>query len=158
MLNKLDATDIRILKFLQDNARLTNKELGEKLHKSASTIGERIKRLEDEGYIKKYAAILDPQKINCGLMAFTHVKIRDHSKESLSHFENEIIKFPQVLDCYHMSGQYDFILRVAVADLNAYHEFLMNHLFETIPMGSVQSTFVMKEAKGMSAFPVEIGK
>ncbi|EHQ25155.1 Lrp/AsnC family transcriptional regulator [Mucilaginibacter paludis] len=154
MLNALDSTDIRILQLLQENARLTNKEIGEKLHKTASPINDRIRKLQDQGYIKKYVAVLDRKKIGRGLMAFTHVQLRDHNRESLNHFESEIIKFPEVLECYHMSGQYDFILRVAVKDLDAYHEFLMNHIFETIPMGSVQSTFVMKEAKAETAFQI----
>jgi len=155
MLSRLDSTDIRLLKLLQENARLTNKELGEKLHKSASTISERIRRMQEEGYIRKYVAILDHKMIDRELMGFTHVQLRDHSKETLIHFEKEIIKFPEVLECYHMSGQYDFILRVAVKDLRAYHDFLMNHLFETVPMGSIQSTFVMREAKVETAFPIE---
>lgn len=155
MLNLLDPTDIRILQLLQDNARLTNKQIGEKLHKTASPINDRIRKLQEQGYIKKYVAVLDRKKIGRGLMAFTHVQLRDHSRESLSHFESEIIKFPEVLECYHMSGQYDFILRVAVKDLDAYHEFLMSHIFETIPMGSVLSTFVMKEAKAETAFPIK---
>jgi Lrp/AsnC family leucine-responsive transcriptional regulator len=154
MLNKLDPTDIGILQILQNNARLTNKEIGEKLHKSASAINERIRRMQEQGYIKKYVAVLDHKKIDRGLIAFTHVQLRDHSKETLNYFESEIVKLPEVLECYHMSGQYDFILRVAVKDLDAYHQFLMNHLFETVPLGSLQSTFVMKEAKSEMAYPI----
>lgn len=154
MLDKLDAVDIHILQILQDNARLTNKEIGEKLHKSASAINDRIRRMQDKGYIKKYVAVLDHKKIDRGLIAFTHVQLRDHSKETLNYFESEIIKLPEVLECYHMSGQYDFILRVAVKDLDAYHLFLMNHLFETVPLGSLLSTFVMREAKSETAYPI----
>jgi Lrp/AsnC family leucine-responsive transcriptional regulator len=154
MLDRLDATDIRILQILQDNARLTNKEIGEKLFKSASTINDRIRRMTDKGYIKKYVAVLDHKKIDRGLTAFTHVQLRDHSKENLLYFEQEVIKAPEVLECYHMSGQYDFILRVAVKDLDAYHLFLMNKLFGTAQIGSIQSTFVMREAKAEMASPI----
>jgi Lrp/AsnC family leucine-responsive transcriptional regulator len=154
MLDKLDQTDISILQILQDNARLTNKEIGEKLFKSASTINDRIRRMQDKGYIKKYVAVLDPKMIGRGFTAFTHVHLKDHSKEIINHFESEIVKLLEVLECYHMSGQYDFILRVAVKDLDAYHIFLMNNLFEKFSIGSIESTFVMREAKAEMAAPI----
>lgn len=154
MLDKLDLIDIRILQLLQENARMTNKEIGEKLYKSASTINDRIRRMQEKGYIKKYVAVLDPQMIGRGLTAFTHVHLKDHSKEIIYHFEEEIVKLPEVLECYHMSGQYDFILKVAVSDLAAYHIFLMNNLFEKFAIGSIESTFVMREAKAEMAAPL----
>ena len=154
MLEKLDQTDIKILQILQENARLTNKEIGERLYKSASTINDRIRRMQEKGYIKKYVAVLDPAMIDRALTAFTHVKLKVHSKEHILHFEQEIIKFPEVLECYHMSGDYDFIIRIAVRDLNAYHQFLMNHLFDSIDIASIQSTFVMREAKMVMPSPI----
>lgn len=156
MLSTLDETDIRILKLLQENARLTTREIADKLNKTATPVFRRIKRLEDEGFIKKYVAILDPGKIERSLIAITHVHLKDHSKDSLLGFESEIIRLPEVLECYHMSGEYDFILRVAVKDLEAYHDFLMNRLFGIMSVGSVQSTFVMKECKHESAFPINL--
>ena len=158
MFSNLDETDIRILQLLQENARLTNKEIADKLYKTATPIFRRIKRLEDEGYIKNYVAILDNHKIDRGLMAFTLVQLKDHSKEGLNHFEQEIIQHPEVLDCYHMSGVYDFILRVAVKDLETYHSFLMNKLFTIMSLGTIQSSFVMKESKHETAFPIGLGK
>lgn len=154
MLANLDPIDIRILQLLQENGRLFNKEIGEKLHKSPSSINDRVRRLQDQGYIKKYAAVLDHALIDRGFMAFTHVQLKDHSKQTLGNFEQAIIKLPEVLECYHMSGEYDFILRVAVRDLKVYHDFLMTKLFEIMGVGSVQSTFVMKEAKAEMAFPI----
>lgn len=158
MLNRLDHTDIRILELLQQNARLTNKEIGEKLGKSPTPIYERVKRLQEQGYIKGYVAILDHKKIDRGLMAFTHVQVKDHSHDSLSQFIQEIIKFEEVLECYQMSGEYDFILKVALKDLETYHDFLMNKLFKVVPLGSVQSTFVLKEAKRETSFPISATK
>ena len=154
MLDRLDQTDIRILQILQDNARLTNKEIGEMLYKSASTINDRIRRMQVQGYIKKYVAVLDPKMIGRGFVAFTHVHLKDHSKQIIYHFEEEIVKLPEVLECYHMSGQYDFILKVAVNDMEAYHKFLMNNLFEKFNIGSMESTFVMREAKAVMAAPL----
>jgi len=144
MLNELDPTDIGILKLLQDNSRLTNLQIGKAISK----------KMQDQGYILKYGAVLDNNKIDRGLVAFTHVQLKDHSQESLRTFESQIILSPEVLECYHMSGMYDFILRVAVKDLNTYHDFLMNKLFGFMAVGNVQSTFVMKEAKSETAFPI----
>lgn len=154
MLDKLDQTDIRILQILQDNARLTNKEIGEMLYKSASTINDRIRRMQAQGYIQKYVAVLDPKMIGRGFTAFTHVHLKDHSKQIIYHFEEEIVKLPEVLECYHMSGQYDFILKVAVNDMAAYHKFLMDNLFEKFNIGSMESTFVMREAKAEMPAPL----
>ena len=154
MLNELDPTDIGILKLLQDNSRLTNLQIGKAISKSPSSVYQRIKKMQDQGYILKYGAVLDNNKIDRGLVAFTHVQLKDHSQESLRTFESQIILSPEVLECYHMSGMYDFILRVAVKDLNTYHDFLMNKLFGFMAVGNVQSTFVMKEAKSETAFPI----
>jgi Lrp/AsnC family leucine-responsive transcriptional regulator len=158
MLSELDPTDIGILKLLQDNARLTNLEIGKVISKSPSSVYQRIKKMQDQGYILKYGAVLDNNKIDRGLVAFTHVQLKDHSQESLRTFESQIILSPEVLECYHMSGMYDFILRVAVKDLNTYHDFLMNKLFGFMAVGNVQSTFVMKESKSETAFPISPGK
>ena len=150
----LDDIDIKILRLLQENCRMTNREIGEKLHKTSSPINDRIRRMQEEGVIKKYAAVLNHHKINLGLIAFNHVKLKDHSEQSLTDFESEIIKSPEVLECYHMSGDYDFILRIAVVNLPAYHQWLMTKLFRILSVGSVQSTFVMKEAKTQTPYPI----
>src|SRR5476649_232622 len=102
MLHTLDETDIRILQLLQQNARLTNKEIGEKLNKSATRVYERIKRMQDQGFIKGYVAILDHKKIDLGMISLTQIQIKDHLHENLSHFVEEIIKFEEVLECYQV--------------------------------------------------------
>jgi Lrp/AsnC family leucine-responsive transcriptional regulator len=158
MLHTLDETDIRILQLLQQNARLTNKEIGEKLNKSATRVYERIKRLQDQGYIKGYVAILDHKKIDLGMISLTQIQIKDHLHENLSHFVEEIIKFEEVLECYQVSGDYDFMLRIAVKDLTAYHDFLMNKVFKIVPLGNVQSAFVLNEAKMITSFPLNLPK
>jgi Lrp/AsnC family leucine-responsive transcriptional regulator len=119
-----------------------------------SSVNERVRKMQERGFIKKYVAVLDHQKIDRGLMAFTHVQLKDHSKKTLKDFEAAIIKFPEVMECYHMSGEFDFILRVALKDLPAYHEFLMGKLFEIMAVGNVQSTFVMREVKAETAYPI----
>jgi len=109
--SELDLIDIEILKLLQKDGSLTNKELSYKLHKSIATIHERIRRLKDQGYIKRTVAILDKKKINKSLIAFSHVLLNDHTAETLTTFEREIVKFPEVMECFQMTGTYDFILQ-----------------------------------------------
>lgn len=150
----LDDIDIRILQVLQVNGRLSSRQVGEKLHRSANPTNVRIRRLEEEGIIKKYVAILDHEKLNLGFVTFTHVQLKDQSRESLGHFESEIVKFTEVLECFHVTGDYDFILRVAVKDRHVYHDFLMNKLFAIISVGNVLTTIVMKEAKSETALPL----
>ena len=150
----LDATDLRLLDILRQNSRLSNKEIASRLHKSETPTLRRLRRLEERGIIEGYSVVLNLEKIGRSLVAFTHIQLRDHSRESLTFFENEIVKLPEVLECYQVSGQYDLVLRVAVRDLKTYHDFLMNKVFEAIPMAHIQSVFVMKEAKRQSAMPL----
>lgn len=151
MQHTLDETDIRILRLLQQDARQTNKQIGEKLNKSQSPIYERIKRLQDQGYIKRFTAVIDYKKIGRGLIAFAQVQVKDHIHENLIRFEKQIVQFDEVLACYQMSGEYDFMLRIAVKDLETYHNLLMDKIFKIVPLGSVQSSFVLNEAKSDTA-------
>lgn len=152
MNNQLDPTDTGILRLLQQDARLTHKEIGEKLHKSITPIHARIKRLQEEGYIKRYAAILDPKKIGRGLIAYTQVQLKQHSQESLLNFQDEVIKLPEVMECYHMTGAFDFLLRIAISDMDEYNSLVMSKLSKLPDVGMMQSFFVMSEAKNETAF------
>ena len=149
----IDQTDIAILRLLQKNAEMTNKEIAGLLHKSVATIHERIRRLKEQGYIKRVAAILDRKKINIGLVAFSQVLLNDHAARTLSNFEKEVIKFPEVMECYQMSGTFDFILRVATTDMDAYHIFYRK--LAALPnITTVQSFFVLSETKSNTAYPL----
>src|SRR5580698_3897615 len=103
----LDPTDVGILKLLQKDASLTNKEISGKLHKSIATIHERVRKLNEQGYIKRVVAILDRKKINKSLLAFSQVLLNDHTAETLSSFEEEVAKFPEVMECFQMTGTFD---------------------------------------------------
>lgn len=150
----LDPTDIEILKLLQKDASLTNKEISIKLYKSIATIHERIRRLKDQGYIKRIVAILDRKKINRNLIAFSHVLLKEHTAETLHKFETEVSKFPEVMECLQMTGAHDFILRIATQDMDAYHEFL-RHKLATLPnITTVQSYFVLSEPKSETGYPI----
>jgi Lrp/AsnC family leucine-responsive transcriptional regulator len=152
-MNDIDNTDIAILNLLQNDAELTNKEMAFQLHKSVATIHERIKRLKELGYIKRTVAILDRKKINIGLIAFSQVLLQDHGADTLATFENEIVKFPEVMECFQMSGSFDFILRIATTDMDAYHVFYRK--LAALPnITTVQSFFVLSETKSDTAYPL----
>lgn len=149
----LDPTDLAILRMLQDNADLTNKEISAQLYKSVATIHDRIKRLKELGYIKRIVAILDRKKIDKGLVAFSQVLLNDHTVKTLTVFETEVVKFPEVMECFQMTGSFDFILRVATTDMDAYHLFYRK--LATLPnITTVQSFFVLSETKSDTAYPL----
>ena len=152
-LTELDNTDLEILKLLQKNAELTIKEIATRLFKSVATIHDRIKRLKEQGYIKRTVAILDGKKINKGLIAFSHVLLNDHAAGTLTGFEQEVIKFPEVMECFQMTGSFDFILRIATSDMDAYHTFYRK-LAAMPNITTVQSFFVLSETKSDTAFPL----
>ncbi|MDB5029850.1 Lrp/AsnC family transcriptional regulator [Mucilaginibacter sp.] len=159
MINKeLDPTDTGILRLLQNDARLTHKELGQRLHKSITPIHARVRRLQDEGYIKRYAAILDPKKIGRGLIVYTQVQLKQHAQDSLLAFQAEVVKLSEVMECYHMTGAFDFLLRIAISDMDEYNHLVMNKLSILPDVGMMQSFFVMSEAKNESAYELGAGK
>jgi Lrp/AsnC family leucine-responsive transcriptional regulator len=154
--NQLDETDIAILKLVQQDAHMTHKELALRLHKSVTPVHIRVKRLEDEGYIKRYVAIVEPKKIGRGLIAYTQVQLKEHSQDALLGFKDEVIKLVEVMECYHMTGAFDFLLRIAISDMNEYNELLMKKLSKLPDVGMMQSFFVMSEAKNETAYPIQL--
>lgn len=152
--NQLDKEDLVILNLLQQDARITHKEIGNRLHKSVTPIHVRVKRLEEEKYIRKYVAIVDPGKVGRGLIAYMQVQLKEHSQEALAAFQREVVKLPEVLECYHMSGIFDFLLRVAISDMNAYNELLMTKLSKLPDVGNMQSFFVLSATKQETAYPL----
>lgn len=153
-MENIDPIDIEILRLLQADATLTNKEISFRLHRSVATVHERVKRLKREGYIKKMVAILDRKKINQGLIAFSQVLLNDHAAETLAGFEREVAKFTEVMECFQMTGTFDFILRIATTDMDAYHLFYRNKLATLPNIRSVQSFFVLSETKSETAYPL----
>lgn len=153
-MNELDETDLQILKLLQKDASLTHKEVAFQLHKSVATIHERTRRLKEQGFIQRVVAILDRKKINRSLIAFSHVLLNDHTASTLSGFEQEVAKFPEVMECFQMTGTFDFILRIATSDMEAYHHFYRNKLATLPNITTVQSFFVLSETKSDTAYPL----
>lgn len=147
MTEKLDKVDLQILRTLQENARLTTKELAAQVSLSSTPVFERLKRLEREGYIKKYIAVLDADKLNQGFVVFCNVKLRRMNKDIAMEFTRIIQNIPEVTECYNISGSYDYLLKIHAPDMKYYQEFLLNVLGTIESLGSMESTFVMDEVK-----------
>lgn len=146
-MNELDETDLLLLKILGNNSKHTNKELAEFVNLSPSPVFERIKRLENSGYIKKYVAILDAEKFNQGFIVFCNIKLKQHDKKIGNRFVEDILNIDEVVECYNISGDYDFILKVYAKDMKHYQDFVFNKLGSVESIGSTHSTFVMAEIK-----------
>lgn len=144
---RLDDTDIKILRLLQRNARLTIKEIGAEVHLSSTPVYERLKRLEREGYIKGYVAVLDVGKLDRGFLVFCSIKLRQLTIERAREFMDTIRQIPEVTECYNISGRYDYLLKIHARNMKAYQEFILNVLGEIDSIGSIESTFVMDEVK-----------
>lgn len=145
--SRLDSTDIQILRHMQENARLTTKELAAKVNLSTTPVFERLKRLERDGYIKKYIAILDAEKLNQGFVVFCSVKLRQMGRDIAHDFMSRIKDIPEVTECYNVSGEFDYLLKIHAPDMKYYNEFLINVLGTIDSLGSIQSAFVMDEIK-----------
>ena len=147
MAETLDTTDVQILRTLQKNAKLTTKELADAVHLTPTPVFERQKRLERQGYIKKYVAVLDPEKLGQHLLVFCKVKLKHINHEIADSFTHRIQDIPEVTECYNISGAYDYLLKVRVRDMKQYQEFVLSKLGEIESLGSIESTFVMGELK-----------
>ncbi len=147
MTEKLDKVDLQILRTLQENARLTTKELAAQVSLSSTPVFERLKRLEREGYIKKYIAVLDADKLNQGFVVFCNVKLRRMNKDIAMEFTRIIQQIPEVTECYNISGSYDYLLKIHAPNMKYYQEFIINVLGTVDSLGSLESMFVMDEVK-----------
>jgi len=143
----LDETDLQILRTLQRNAKLTTKELAEAVHLTPTPVFERQKRLERKGFIRKYVAVLDPEKMGQGLLVFCKVKLKQMNREIAEAFVRRIQRIPEVIECYNTSGEYDYLLKIRAHDMKQYQEFVLNKLGAIESLGSLESTFVMDEVK-----------
>ena len=147
----MDLVDKKILGFLQEDNKQTNKELSSKLGLSVTAVYERIKKLERIGVIKKNVSLLDKNKLNMSFVAFCNIKLVQHSKDYVMQFENEVTKLKEVLECYHISGDYDYLLKVIVEDMEAFREFMVKKLTSINHIGSTHSTFMISEVKHTTA-------
>lgn len=146
-MDTLDKTDLQILRTLQENARLTTKELAARVSLSSTPVFERLKRLESGGYIKKYIAVLDAEKLNQGFVVFCSVKLRRLNRDIAAEFTRMIQDIPEVTECYNISGSYDYLLKIHAPNMKYYQEFILNVLGTIDSLGSLESTFVIDEVK-----------
>ena len=147
MTGSLDKIDISILKALQQNARITNKELAAKVHLSPSPVYERLKRLESEGYIERYTAVLNAEKLNLGFIVFCSVKLQRLNTDIAGDFVAKIKEILEVTECYNVSGEFDYLLKIHAPDMQYYNQFILNVLGRIESLGSIQSSFVMNPVK-----------
>ena len=143
----LDSKDKKLLILLQNDAKKTTKQLAAELDLSVTAVFERIKNLEKQQIIKSYVALLNPEKIQKDFIVLCHVKLVQHKKEYISQFEKEITQFPEVLECFHVSGDSDYILKICVKDIQEYREFMVSKLTNLQHIASTQSSFMIKEVK-----------
>ena len=150
----LDRTDILILRELQKDAKLTTKELAAKVNLSPSPTFERQKRLEREGYIQRYVAVVDPIKVGNGIMVLCNVRLKHHSKEFSRQFTSVIAEIEEVVECFNTSGEYDYMLKIYARDMRHYQDFILGTLGDLDCIGSLHSVFVIGEVKNTLSVPL----
>jgi len=144
---KLDTIDKRLLQLLQRDSKQTNKQLALGLNLSVTAVFERIRKLERLGVIEGYVARVNKEKLGLGFTVFCHIKLEKHEKKAIAEFEKEAVKLPEVLECFHVSGDYDYLLKVVVQDMDHFRNFMVNKLTTLKYIGSTQSSFTISEVK-----------
>lgn len=151
---ELDQIDRKILKALQDNARLSSQELSDQVGISSSPCWRRVKALEDAGVITKYVTLVDPETLGLSISIFTNVSLDKQIETALETFQKAVRKRPEVMECYLMTGDFDYLLRVVVGSLHDYERFLLDHLTKIPGVASIKSSFALKQVKYTTALPV----
>lgn len=151
---QLDKTDLQILKILQENGRITIKELAQKVHLSPTPVFERVRRMESGGIIERYTAVLNAARLGQGFIVFCSVRLRRMGKEIANDFVDKIKNIPEVAECYNISGEYDYLLKIYAPDMQYYNEFCINILGTIESLGSIQSSFVMNPVKTSVGIPL----
>ncbi len=150
----IDSIDKKLLKLLQENSKQTTKELSLHLNLSVTAVYERIKKLEKSGIIKGYVAVIDKEKVDKAFLVFCQIKLVQHTKEYLTKFENEVMALSEVMECYHISGEYDYLLKILVKDMPSFREFMVTKLTTLQHIGSTQSSFSINGVKCETALKV----
>ena len=147
----LDTIDKKLINLLQQDSKQTTKQLSLQLNLSVTAVYERVKKLENQKVIEKYVAIVNKDKIEKSFLVFCHIKLIQHSKEYLNTFEYEVLKLEEVSECFHVSGDYDYILKIYVKDMDAYRSFVVTKLTAIKHIGSTHSTFAIEQVKNTTA-------
>ncbi|MDM1756674.1 MULTISPECIES: Lrp/AsnC family transcriptional regulator [unclassified Acinetobacter] len=150
----MDAIDRRILQTLQQDGKLTNNELAERVGLSASPCLRRVKQLEDAGVIHHYAALIDPQKVNLGLTVFARIWLKGQDEKTVNHFIDSVMDIPEIVECQLMAGDCDFFLRIVVTDLDAYRKFQIQRLNKISGIQNVKTEIPLQKIKLTTALPL----
>lgn len=153
-MNNLDKTDLAILRAVQADGRLSNSKLSEKLNLSETPCWRRLKRLESEGFIEGYQAILSRKKLGFGVVGFAQVTIGDHASDDPLIFEREVASTPEIISCHNVTGDYDYVLQIVAEDLDAYGAFIRDRLRKLPGVASIHSNLSLREVKSTLNFPV----
>ena len=151
---KLDPIDIRILNELQNDSSHSNVELAKRVHLSPSPCLMRVKALKDKGVIRNYVALADPKALGLGLNVFISISLKEQSKEALAAFEQRISEHDEVMECYLMTGDSDYLIRVAVADMGALEKFILEQLTPIPGIENIRSSFALKQVRYKTALPL----
>lgn len=154
MADTLDQIDREILKILQTDAKTVAKSIAEQLGLTKTPVYERMKRLEQDGYIKKYVALLDTQKIEQSITVFSFVSLESQKGPMMDDFFKQVKNYPEVTECFVVGGEFDFLLKVVVKDLDAYYDFAKFKIASLPSIGGVKSAFVLNEVKNETRFPL----
>ena len=152
----IDRTDLKILSALQKDASLSTAEIAQRVGLSQSPCWRRISLLEADGVIRKRVALLSREKVGLGVLVFTHVKLASHGWQSLPKFKQKVVSFPEVVQCYMVIGDFDFILLVATCTINDYNEFIQKRLSQVPGVQAIESRIVLEEAKNTTELPLEL--
>src|SRR5574344_1768356 len=155
-MEELDETDKRILRILQKDSKLTTKELAAKVNLSPTPVFERQRRLEREGYIEKYVAVINPHRVGNGLIVLCNIRLKQHTQALIQQFMDAVQDLEEVTECYNTSGDYDFQIKVYVSNMKHYQEFMLNTLGTIDCVGSLHSIFVIEEIKDSHTIPVSL--
>lgn len=148
---KLDIIDKKLINILQIDSKTTTKKLANELNLSVTAIYERIKKLEKKGVIKKYVAVINREKVARNFVVFTQVKLVQHHHQYIEKFEKEVLQFPEVLECYNISGDYDYFLKIVVENMKSYRNFINFKLTTLNSISSTHSTFIIDELRNSTA-------
>jgi Lrp/AsnC family transcriptional regulator len=152
----IDRTDLKILSALQKDASLSTAELAQRVGLSQSPCWRRISLLEADGVIRKRVALLSRDKVGLDVLVFTHVKLASHGWQSLPKFKQKVVSFPEVVQCFMVIGDFDFILLVATRTINDYNEFIQKRLSQVPGVQSIESRIVLEETKNTTELPLEL--
>nr|WP_299339935.1 Lrp/AsnC family transcriptional regulator [Allomuricauda sp.] len=148
---ELDLIDRKLIELLQEDCKKTTKQYADHLDLSKTAVYERIRRLERLGIITKYVALVNKEKVKRDFTVLCHVRLVQHTKENVQKFEREVLKLDEVSECFHVSGDYDYILKVHVEDMKSYRDFMVTKLTVIPNIGNTQSSFSIKEVKSSTA-------